>query len=100
MPGLSVSGLTIGVKDAFRGNHYSVSGNVDVNIGNGLVIGHWANLAMDPGGSLTGQVSLHFGIPRLDAARPQPQHLARLAHRRDDGGRADLARSRRRARRR
>ena len=32
---------------------------------NGLVPGHWANLAMDPGGSLTGQVDLHFGIPRL-----------------------------------
>ncbi|HXU72263.1 MAG TPA: DUF4157 domain-containing protein, partial [Polyangia bacterium] len=65
VPGLSVSGLTIGVQDLFRGNHYSVSGNVDVNLMNGLVQGHWADLAMDPGGSLTGQVGLHFGIPRL-----------------------------------
>ena len=32
---------------------------------NGLVVGHWQNLAMDPGGSLTGQVDFHFGIPRI-----------------------------------
>jgi hypothetical protein len=65
VPGLSVQGLTIGVQDAFRANRFSVSGNVDVNLLNGLVVGHWQNLAMDPGGSLTGQVNLHFGIPRL-----------------------------------
>ncbi|MGZ3429475.1 MAG: hypothetical protein ACXVCV_22645, partial [Polyangia bacterium] len=65
VPGLTVSGLTIGVKDAFRSNQYSVSGNVDVNLLNGLVVGHWQNLAMDPGGSLTGQLGLHFGIPRI-----------------------------------
>ncbi|HEX6835629.1 MAG TPA: hypothetical protein VF334_03600, partial [Polyangia bacterium] len=65
VPGLSVQGLTITVQDLFRGNHFTPSGNVDINIGNGLVTGHWANLAMDPGGSLTGQVGVHFGVPRV-----------------------------------
>ncbi|MDB4969419.1 MAG: hypothetical protein JWN44_5108, partial [Myxococcales bacterium] len=65
VPGIQVQGLTIGVEDAFRANRFSVAGDVTVNLLDGLVVGRWANLAMDPGGSLTGQVNVHFGIPRI-----------------------------------
>jgi hypothetical protein len=64
IPGVSVSGVTIGVTGLFTTNTFTISGSPTINLLGGMITGQWNNLAY-AAGSLTGQIVVNTNIPRL-----------------------------------